>query len=163
MYGGTTFEKVAEENMSYVRFCIEAAPERVGFDLSADEHPRRLNAFEIGAYALRQWCLDNNKDWTVRPHANSNHIGTVGEKCQVEVVVESKKKEYFQVSEWRENLSWKFTAVTDNGDLIQFTTSAKAFWNVEEGQRMVVVGTVKAHNEWDEVKSTVLNRVKEAV
>lgn len=162
MYGGTPFEDVAEDNMAYIRFCIEAAPERVGFDLSADEHPRRLNSFEIGAYGLRQWCLDNNKDWEVRPHADSTHVGAVGEKCQVEVVIESKKKEYFQYSDYSSNLSWKFTAVTDDGDVIQFTTSAKAFFTVEEGQRMVMAGTVKAHNEWDEVKSTILNRVKVA-
>lgn len=160
MHGGRTFEKIVADDLDYIRFCIESAEERIGFDLSSDEHPRRLTPFEVGALGLRKWCEQNNVDWTYRPHLDSRHIGTVGEKITVEVTIEKRASEYFQVSQWTDAHSFKFTSVNDSGDLVVFKTSAKAFHSVDAGDKIVVEGTVKSHSEWNGIQSTYMNRVK---
>ena len=52
---------------------------------------------------------------------------------------------------------------TGDGDKLSTFATAAWVWGVHAGDTVTVTGTVKAHDEWDGEKRTVLTRTKGAV
>lgn len=80
----------------------------------------------------------------------SNYVGKVGERLEIDVEV----YKVINISNYRLH----FMRDINGNELRWFAKGAKSF---EEGDRVRIRGTVKIHNEYREVKQTILIRVSE--
>jgi len=89
--------------------------------------------------------------------AASRHLGTVGGKITVTGTVV-----FLKTVESAYGSSRLVVVATTDGDKVTMFSDAKWTWQTFKGSEVEVTGTVKAHEEWDGEKRTVLTRVKEA-
>lgn len=115
----------------------------------------RLNAFGYLAYApvafekmMKQKQQDQQND---EAKANSDYVGTVGDKITADV------KESRLITSWQTVYGWthlyKFTTA-DGNTLVWYAS------RVYQGEPKHITGTVKDHKEYDGEKQTVLTRCK---
>ena len=87
--------------------------------------------------------------------AVSNHVGEVGDKITAEVEVTMAKpiQSHFGMS-----MLFRFVDATGN----TFVTFNSGSLDPEVGSKIKITGTVKSHDDFKGLKSTMLKRVKEA-
>ena len=113
--------------------------QHVGIAVSA-VHAYRREIGQVAARAARENAA-----------AQSEHVGTVGEKVTVRAVVESVRT---YDTQW--GTSCLLTFVDDDGNTIKWFT--KRF--LEEGDRYEITARVKEHGEWKGNKQTTITRAK---
>ena len=92
--------------------------------------------------------------------AISQFVGTVGEKLEMEVTyIGSPRFERPSFGGWGTETCYIHTFKDANGNKLVWKTSS-AIWDIEEGQKVTVRGTVKEHNEYKGEKQTNLIRCK---
>jgi len=111
----------------------------VGIAVSA-VHAYRREIGQVAARAARENAA-----------AQSEHVGTVGEKITVRAVVESVRT--FD-TQW--GMSCLLTFVDDDGNVIKWFTKK---W-LDEGDRYEITARVKEHGEWKGNKQTTITRAK---
>ena len=103
---------------------------------------------------------------------NRGHfIGSVGDKLQMEVTLT--KRFNFEVPhpvcDWKTQYMTVYVFKTDDGNTLVWKTSGsigyqdseRHMWiSPEDGERMTIKGTIKAHKEYNNVNQTELTRVK---
>jgi len=89
--------------------------------------------------------------------SSTTHYGAIGERIEVEVIyAETKQIECDSDFSYGDTISLiKF--FTDNGSEVNWFTTASSY-NLEQGQRYLLRGTVKKHGEFRGVKSTSIKR-----
>ena len=111
---------------------------------------------------------------------NRGHfIGTVGDKIEIEVTL-VRKFEYEAHFGWQTQYYTGYVWKTDDGNTLVWKTTGTLHYKVEspnghfgekdgkwydyihpeDGERMTISGTIKAHEEYNNVNQTILNRVK---
>lgn len=97
-------------------------------------------------------------------------IGKVGEKINLTVTLE--RRFSYEVpcynAPWKRDTVKGYVFKTDEGNtLVWKTTGSLGEWDKngnwitpEEGDKITIKGTIKAHEEYDNVNQTILNRVK---
>lgn len=87
------------------------------------------------------------------------HVGEIGEAITVTGIVRTaaRVKGFTTYSPDR-----ALVVVDDGMVLAKFVTSAAWTYDVERGDQITVIGTVKAHAEWRGARQTVLTRVTRA-
>jgi hypothetical protein len=121
-YTGLTAQEVANRgDIDYLVYCSEQA------------NPTN--------YFKSKWlvCCSIAAEWIeANPQKPSEFVGTIGEKLEVEVTVKRASVcsgPYYNVL---------YIAQTDDGDMIKFFTTAKAFDDIGRGDHFKMMGTVKA-------------------
>jgi hypothetical protein len=117
--------------------------------------PKSLRGIVVyGIYsALNSFKEEENKKQNPVKMANE-HIGSEGDKIEMlgnVILVKSIPNDY--------GVSFLFVINTEEGQLKTFTTS-KTFDDVSEGDKITIKGTIKRHEEFKGIKSTLLTRVK---
>lgn len=84
----------------------------------------------------------------------SNHIGQVGERLK-KIPVKIVLKRYFD-NQFGETTLYKMA--DDEGNIYTSFYSGCKF-DFDKGEKVILTGTVKKHDEYNEVKQTVLNRI----
>lgn len=91
--------------------------------------------------------------------AISHHIGEVGEKVDLDAVLE--KRAWFDVPSFRgfgTDTMYVFTFRDDAGNALVWKTSRGLA--IESGTKVRLTGTIKAHDEYKDEKQTILTRCK---
>jgi len=91
--------------------------------------------------------------------AISQHIGQIGDKLDLEVILE--KKAWFDVPSFRgygRDTIHVYTFRDTNGNALVWKTSKGL--GIEEGKTVHLTGTIKDHNEYKDEKQTILTRCK---
>ena len=123
-----------------------------------------MTADDLGEYNTNFWwnfkadvdTLVDAKRAELAPKTESEYIGKVGEKIEVEAVFEKKFTYETNYTYYGEtNYILKFKA---NGNTVVWKTSS--WQDLEEGKTYKVKGTVKEHSEYRGDKQTVLTRCK---
>lgn len=106
------------------------------YDRLTGEHARRKASAEAAA-AQRE---------------GSRHLGAIGDKLTVTGVVTLAK----QIdADYGPSM---LVLVQTEGSVVKFFTGASWVWEVEQGDEVTLVGTVKSHDEYRETKQTMLSR-----
>ena len=83
----------------------------------------------------------------------SEHIGTVGDKVNMELTLT--RTRYFDT---QFGTTWVYTFEDEAGNVLVWKTAN--YLEQEDGSKLRVKGTIKAHDEYNGVKQTVLTRCK---
>ena len=93
--------------------------------------------------------------------ARSNYVGAVGEKLKIHAVYEGSP--YFKrrsFSGYGMETVYIHRFRDEDGNLIIWKTTSCQIGELEEGDAVLVSGTVKEHTEYDDEKQTMLTRAK---
>lgn len=91
--------------------------------------------------------------------AQSKHIGQVGDKIEMTVTVE--KQAYFDIPSFRgfgTDTMWVYTFRTEDGNALVWKTTKCV--DMEDGDKIILKGTIKEHSEYKDERQTVLTRCK---
>ena len=91
--------------------------------------------------------------------AKSEHIGSIGEKVDLDVILE--KSAWFEIPSFRgfgTDTMHIYTFRDDKGDAIIWKTSKCL--GIENGVMVHIKGTIKEHSEYQDEKQTVITRCK---
>lgn len=106
--------------------------------------------------------LLDERDAKAAAAATSAHVGAEGDRVALDLTV-LRRASFSRPSFSRWNQSetvWVVTYADADGN--QFVVKSPSWgWDAEPGDRVSVKATIKAHGEWEGVKQTVLQRVKE--
>ena len=86
----------------------------------------------------------------------SGHVGTVGEKVEVEVTMV--KSIAFETNY---GTSRMYLMEDSEHNLYKWNSSTHALYNKEIGDKFKIAGTIKSHDEYNDTKQTTLTRCKE--
>lgn len=87
----------------------------------------------------------------------SNYVGAVGDK--IEITATFKREISYTVRiDWMTQTKWIYIFVDDSGN--QLTWNTTAILTIEQGSRVNLRGTIKAHSEYKGIKQTELQRCK---
>ena len=89
----------------------------------------------------------------------SNYIGSIGEK--IEINVELIKQAWYVINSYKgygTETVWVYTFADENGNNLVWKTSS--YPEIEEGKKYILKGTIKDHNEYKNIKQTIMNRCK---
>ena len=122
-------------------------------ELTADE------CFEQNAWGSLDWKSFSDLEALIKSRApkvpESEYIGNVGDKVELDVT--HKRTRYYDTMF---GTTWVHTFEDSAGNcLVWKTTSSQDF---QDGEKYRVKGTIKAHDEYNGVKQTVLTRCKVA-
>lgn len=94
--------------------------------------------------------------------ARSQYVGEEGEKLTLAVTYLGSPHFTTRLGGWMEQTTYIHSFYDDAGNKIVWKsgTFPVALQEAEEGQRMTITGTVKAHSEYKEEKQTALTRCK---
>jgi len=126
----------------------------------------KINISDIASETLYGYAIDYtvdlekliNKDKPQEPEKVSEYIGNVGDK--IDMVVTLDHVAYWENSfrPWEHNLTYLYSFKDDNGNVLVWQTSKGLV--IDDGAKVTIKGTIKEHNEYKEVKQTVLTRCK---
>jgi hypothetical protein len=88
----------------------------------------------------------------------SSYIGNVGDKIDMIVTLDHVAYWENKFRAWEHNLTYLYNFIDENGNVLVWQTSKGL--GIENGAKVKVTGTIKEHNEYKEVKQTVLTRCK---
>lgn len=87
----------------------------------------------------------------------SNYVGAVGDK--IDITATFKREISYKVKiDWMTQTKWIYIFVDDSGN--QLTWNTTAILTIEQGSRVNLRGTIKAHSEYKGIKQTELQRCK---
>ena len=124
---------------------------------------KTLNINDIATATLYGYTIDNLKvaEQLAPPQEEkpvSNYIGNVGDKIDMTVTLDHIAYWENSFRPWEHNLTYLYNFIDDNGNVLVWQTSKGLA--IEDGTKVRVTGTIKEHNEYKEVKQTVLTRCK---
>lgn len=127
-----------------------------------------------GLYAW--WCADADfiqkrmkaaEEKLKASESVSVYVGEIGKRIEATVTLVKTYSFKFKVVEWKTETRWIYTFKDDSGNVFVWKTSSpfdrmteRGYRPYLEGDRLVIKGTVKAHEEYKGIKQTVLQRVK---
>ena len=91
--------------------------------------------------------------------AVSQYVSTVGAKITCEAVYEHTANVSFRMG-WMEQTMHIHSFRDSDGNLLIWKTSSNGLWDLEEGCKVKITGTVKEHAQYRDEKQTVLTRCK---
>lgn len=158
-HAGCTFVSVIEEDLQYMQWMLDQ-----GRMFDDDEYIKgsRMSDFRCAAVAIYRLHEAGELkieapapiEWT--PEEPSEYIGEIGDKVELEGVVEFTKsiESYYG---WTD----LFIIKVDDRDIIKFFTSSKSFDDVQRGDRIKFKGTVDKHDDqYNGTRETFLKRPK---
>lgn len=96
----------------------------------------------------------------------SGYVGEIGQRVEIPVTLAGTYSFTVKV-EWRTETRWIYTFKDDSGNVFVWKTSSfldreteRGLRPYEEGDRLILRGTVKEHSEYKGIKQTVLTRCK---
>lgn len=98
------------------------------------------------------------KDKPVEQEQTSEYIGNVGDKIDMIVTLDHVAYWLNKFREWEHNYTYLYSFKDDNGNVLVWQTSKGL--EIDDGEKVTIKGTIKEHNEYKEVKQTVLTRCK---
>lgn len=115
-------------------------------------------AFGLVVSAPQAWARAVERDLTRRVEREqvcNEHIGSVGDKLEVTVVVKA-----IRPIDSNYGTSYLYTMADDAGHVIKWFSSSKALGEDVTGEQVTIKGTVKKLDEYQGTKQTVLTRCK---
>lgn len=87
----------------------------------------------------------------------SNYVGAVGDRIDITATFKREISYTVQI-DWMTQTKWIYIFVDDSGN--QLTWNTTAILTIEQGSRVNLRGTIKAHKEYKGIKQTELQRCK---
>ena len=144
-YKGSRINDVIESDPEYIKYLLDQNEHRLPIEWPRDVYEYCLNT-------IFKTVKENDIDLV--PEAVSEFIGSVGDKITVQVTV--KRKVHID-GYYSSSTLYVFEDV--EGNIITTYYSGKK-WKASPGDKGLIEGTVKKHELYNDVKQTVLNRVK---
>lgn len=126
----------------------------------------KINISDIASETLYGYAIDYtvdleeviNKDKPKEPVKVSEYVGNVGDKIEMTVTLDHVAYWLNKFREWEHNYTYLYSFKDDNGNVLVWQTSKGL--EIDDGEKVTIKGTIKEHNEYKEVKQTVLTRCK---
>lgn len=126
----------------------------------------KINISDIASETLYGYAMNYtvdleeviNKDKPKEPVKVSEYIGNVGDKIEMTVTLDHVAYWLNKFREWEHNYTYLYSFKDDNGNVLVWQTSKGLA--LDDGAKVTIKGTIKEHNEYKEVKQTVLTRCK---
>lgn len=117
------------------------------------------------AYAYIAYKKESDKEKVkAEKIVSSNHVGTIGDKIQLELTLKNKYSYEYGISAYNSITNFIYTFEDINGNVYTWKTS-KWLENAENKQyeiddKLQLKGTIKGHTEYKDIKQTELTRCK---
>ena len=126
----------------------------------------KINISDIASETLYGYAMNYTvdleklitKDKPVEQEQTSDYIGNVGDKIEMTVTLDHVAYWLNKFREWEHNYTYLYSFKDDNGNVLVWQTSKGLA--LDDGAKVTIKGTIKEHNEYKEVKQTVLTRCK---
>ena len=141
---GSTFEDVMKKDSQYIRYILDNTTD------CPFEFPRTLT--EMCINSLNAYVQENG--YPKGEFDDSEYVGNLKERIEVNVVVVGKSVIH---GYYGDTVLYKFKDV--NGNLL-VTFYSGSTWSLDVEESAMIVGTVDKHQVYDNVKQTILKRVK---
>jgi|DEB0MinimDraft_6_1074348.scaffolds.fasta_scaffold63663_2 hypothetical protein len=158
-HAGCTFEQVIESDLQYMQWILDEG--RV-YDDNDYIKGSRMSDFRCAAVAIYRLQQEGKLNipapeaikW--EPEVPSEYIGEIGDKVDLEGVVE-----FTKVIDTLYGFTELFVIKVADRDIVKFFTSSQTFGNVGRGDRIKFKGTVDKHDDqYNGARETFLKRPK---
>jgi hypothetical protein len=161
MKDGDQDEKMAEAVIKWVRDELKPKSDyehNLKTMLAVDVVPVKYSGFVASAVAAYSRAKEKELRYSKQraDDAKSDHMGQVGDRLKKMSVVQTMCKVVGGDSQWGEMVLVKFR--TDDGNILTWFTGKGT--GLQNGEKAVIDGTVKRHNDYNGVKETQLSRVR---
>lgn len=102
-------------------------------------------------------CNAKREEYRLNNIPASEHIGTIGEKIEIRAKLNGWHT-YTTTFNYRKITHWIYTFTDEKGNQLIWNTTACI--DADEGDSVIVKGTIKAHGEFRNIKQTELQRCK---
>lgn len=143
-YHSKEFSEVMEIDPQYIKYILSKNPD------CPYQYPTNITLMCINS--LYYYVQENG--YPESPYDNSEYVGIVGDKLVTKVHVMGKTP-----IDGRFGLKYLYKFIDEGGNLIVTFYSGNT-WSLDEGEDVTISGTIDKHQVYDNVKQTILKRVK---